>query len=101
MARQESLSRDFRQGWPSRWEGSKFNAKNNETAIEILEMGTNSDARPNGDVRSPSCPADSVHTEGRHASIPQWSRSGGERRLDHRLSEACFDRRTARRDDCM
>ncbi|WP_086930814.1 phage tail protein [Agarilytica rhodophyticola] len=37
-ARQEALRWNFREGWPSKWEGPTFNAKNNETAIETLEI---------------------------------------------------------------
>ena len=28
----------FRDGWPSKWEGPKFNAKSSESAIETLEI---------------------------------------------------------------
>ena len=37
-AREEALRWNFREGWPSKWEGPAFNAKNNEVAIETLEI---------------------------------------------------------------
>ncbi len=37
-SREEALRWTFREGWPSKWEGPTFNAKNNETAIETLEI---------------------------------------------------------------
>ncbi len=37
-ARQEALRWNFREGWPCKWEGPTLNAKNNETAIETLEI---------------------------------------------------------------
>lgn len=37
-ARQPVLRWNFREGWPSKWEGPSFNAKNNEVAIEALEI---------------------------------------------------------------
>lgn len=37
-ARQEALRWNFREGWPCKWEGPGLNAKNNETAIETLEI---------------------------------------------------------------
>ena len=37
-SRQEALRWNFREGWPSKWEGPTFNAKNSETAIETLEI---------------------------------------------------------------
>ena len=37
-ARDEALRWNFREGWPSKWEGPTFNAKNNEVAIESLEI---------------------------------------------------------------
>lgn len=37
-ARQPTLRWAFREGWPSKLEGPTFNAKNNETAIESLEI---------------------------------------------------------------
>ena len=36
--RQPALRWNFREGWPSKWEGPAFNAKNNEVAIETLEI---------------------------------------------------------------
>jgi phage tail-like protein len=36
--REEALRWNFREGWPSKWEGPAFNAKNNEVAIETLEI---------------------------------------------------------------
>jgi phage tail-like protein len=36
--RTEALRWTFREGWPSKWEGPSFNAKNNEVAIETLEI---------------------------------------------------------------
>ncbi len=37
-AREVALRWNFREGWPSKWEGAAFNAKNNEVAIETLEI---------------------------------------------------------------
>lgn len=37
-ARKEALRWTFREGWPVKLEGPTFNAKNNETAIETLEI---------------------------------------------------------------
>ena len=37
-ARQQALKWNFREGWPSKWEGPALNAKNNEVAIESLEI---------------------------------------------------------------
>jgi phage tail-like protein len=37
-ARQPALTWDFREGWPSKWEGPALNAKNNDVAIETLEI---------------------------------------------------------------
>jgi phage tail-like protein len=37
-AREEALRWTFREGWPSKLEGPSFNAKNNEVAIETLEI---------------------------------------------------------------
>jgi phage tail-like protein len=37
-ARQTALRWSFREGWPRKWEGPTFNAKNNEVAIETLEI---------------------------------------------------------------
>jgi phage tail-like protein len=37
-ARQASLRWNFREGWPSKWEGPALNAKNNEVAIETMEI---------------------------------------------------------------
>lgn len=34
----EALRWTFREGWLSKWEGPSFNAKNNEVAIESLEI---------------------------------------------------------------
>ena len=36
--RQTALRWTFREGWPSKWEGPTFNAKNNEVAIETMEI---------------------------------------------------------------
>lgn len=36
--RQVALRWNFREGWPSKWEGPAFNAKNNEVAIESMEI---------------------------------------------------------------
>jgi phage tail-like protein len=36
--RQTALRWTFREGWPSKWEGPAFNAKNNEVAIEMMEI---------------------------------------------------------------
>ncbi len=37
-AREEALRWTFREGWLSKWEGPTFNAKNNEIAVESLEI---------------------------------------------------------------
>lgn len=37
-ARQPALRFNFRDGWPSKWEGPALNAKTNEVAIETLEI---------------------------------------------------------------
>lgn len=37
-ARQEALRWTFREGWLRKWDGPTFNAKNNEIAIEALEI---------------------------------------------------------------
>jgi phage tail-like protein len=37
-ARQEALRWNWREGWPSKLEAPSFNAKNNETALEKLEI---------------------------------------------------------------
>lgn len=37
-AREPALKWNFREGWPSKWEGPALNAKNNEVAIETLEI---------------------------------------------------------------
>jgi phage tail-like protein len=37
-ARQPALRWNFREGWPNKWEGPTFNAKNNEVAIETMEI---------------------------------------------------------------
>jgi len=37
-ARNESLRWNFREGWPSKWEGPALNAKTSEVAIETLEI---------------------------------------------------------------
>lgn len=37
-ARNPALRYNFRQGWPRKWEGPTLNAKNNEIAIETLEI---------------------------------------------------------------
>ena len=37
-ARDEALRWTFRKGWPIKWQGPTFNAKNNEVAIETLEI---------------------------------------------------------------
>jgi phage tail-like protein len=37
-AREPVLRWNFTEGWPSKWEGPSFNAKNNEVAIEALEI---------------------------------------------------------------
>ena len=37
-SRQPALKWNFREGWPSKWEGPALNAKNNEVAIETLEI---------------------------------------------------------------
>lgn len=36
--RQPALKWEFKEGWPSKWEGPSLNAKNNEVAIETLEI---------------------------------------------------------------
>jgi phage tail-like protein len=42
-ARDEEVLRwNFLEGWPSKWEGPTFNAKNNEVAIETLEIAVES-----------------------------------------------------------
>jgi phage tail-like protein len=37
-ARQPALRFNFREGWPSKWEGPALNGKTNEVAIETLEI---------------------------------------------------------------
>jgi phage tail-like protein len=37
-ARQPALKWNFREGWPSKWEGPALNAKNNEVAIESMDI---------------------------------------------------------------
>lgn len=37
-SREEALRWNWREGWPCKWEGPTLNAKNNETAIETLEI---------------------------------------------------------------
>lgn len=37
-AREEALRYNFTEGWPCKWEGPSLNAKNNEVAIETLEI---------------------------------------------------------------
>jgi phage tail-like protein len=37
-ARQEALRWNFREGWPSKWEGPALNGKTSEVAIETLEI---------------------------------------------------------------
>ena len=37
-ARQPALEWKFREGWPTKWDGPTLNAKNNEVAIETLEI---------------------------------------------------------------
>jgi phage tail-like protein len=37
-AHNPALSWEFQNGWPSKWEGPALNAKNNEVAIESLEI---------------------------------------------------------------
>jgi phage tail-like protein len=37
-ARNEALRWNFREGWPSKWEGPALNAKTSEVAIESLEI---------------------------------------------------------------
>jgi phage tail-like protein len=37
-ARQTALRWTFREGWPNKWDGPTFNAKNNEVAIETMEI---------------------------------------------------------------
>jgi phage tail-like protein len=41
-AREPALRWNFREGWPSKWEGPAFNGKNNEVAIESLEIAVES-----------------------------------------------------------
>ena len=36
--RKVALKWNFVQGWPSKWEGPALNAKNNDVAIESLEI---------------------------------------------------------------
>lgn len=37
-ARQEALRWNFREGWPSKWEGPALNGKTSEVAVETLEI---------------------------------------------------------------
>jgi phage tail-like protein len=37
-ARKPALNWEFSEGWPSKWAGPAFNAKNNEIAIEEMEI---------------------------------------------------------------
>jgi phage tail-like protein len=37
-SRQPALRWNFRQGWPSKWEGPSLNGKTSEVAIETLEI---------------------------------------------------------------
>jgi phage tail-like protein len=37
-ARNEALRWNFREGWPSKWEGPALNAKTSEVAVETLEI---------------------------------------------------------------
>jgi phage tail-like protein len=37
-AREPALRFNFREGWPSKWEGPSLNAKTNDVAIETLEI---------------------------------------------------------------
>jgi phage tail-like protein len=37
-ARGEALRWNFREGWPSKWEGPSLNGKNSEVAIESMEI---------------------------------------------------------------
>lgn len=37
-ARQPALKWQFKEGWPSKWEGPSLNAKNNEVSIETMEI---------------------------------------------------------------
>ncbi len=37
-AREDALRWTFKEGWPCKWEGPSLNAKNNEVAIETLEI---------------------------------------------------------------
>jgi phage tail-like protein len=37
-ARNKALTWNFREGWPSKWEGPALNAKTSEVAIETLEI---------------------------------------------------------------
>ncbi len=37
-ARKPALKWQFKEGWPSKWEGPSLNAKNNEVSIETLEI---------------------------------------------------------------
>ena len=41
-ARETALRWDFREAWPSKWEGPALNAKNSEVAIESLEIAVES-----------------------------------------------------------
>ena len=38
QAREPALTWKFTEGWPRKWEGPSFNSKNNEVAIETLEI---------------------------------------------------------------
>jgi phage tail-like protein len=37
-ARQEALRWNFREGWPSKWEGPALNGKTSEVAVETMEI---------------------------------------------------------------
>lgn len=37
-AREPAMRWNFREAWPRKWDGPSFNAKNNEVAIETLEI---------------------------------------------------------------
>jgi phage tail-like protein len=37
-AREDAMKWSFKEAWPNKWEGPSFNAKNNEVAIETLEI---------------------------------------------------------------
>ncbi|MBS1789180.1 MAG: phage tail protein [Acidobacteria bacterium] len=37
-AREQAMRWNFREAWPRKWDGPSFNAKNNEVAIETLEI---------------------------------------------------------------